>query len=661
MHISKIKIRNFRLLKDTILDLKKDISLLIGKNNTGKTSFIVLLEQFFNSKKFQYTDFPISIRNEINGINIDTNIDNLSIRLIIEIQYDEKDNLEVLSDFMLDIDPEITTVKILFECSIKKNSLLQKIEGIEEGEKIKFIEKNLINFQETKIYAFNDSEHPKCKDYITEYRHKLAAKDLKSVTDLINIQIIHARRNVASSEDNNSKTPLATLTTSHFNSKNDSDLPDANINDINTLILNMDEELEKKYDPIFKDFLKNAQDFLSISNLNVKSDIHSKTLFENSSQVTYGDSNGFLPEHLNGLGYMNILYLLLEIERKKDVFEKKDNSINLLFIEEPEAHTHPQMQYVFAKNIKEVLKKINNLQTLITSHSSHIVSHSNFEDIRYLKLEDNNVVIKNFHTELKNKYSKEPENFTFLEQYLNIQSAELFFASKVIFIEGVTERMLLPFFIQQFDREQVEIENKFTPLASQNISILEVGANAKAFARFLEFLDIQTLIITDIDTSVKKISDKEKITYPAHPVDGGGYTSNATIRYFLRAPEKFSDEKWKDWFKELIDHSLTSKYSNIRIAYQSKENEYHARSFEDAFISLNIKKIKEKMKENSDSIWGLKLKSELESNTDMYDLTDKIIDKKSDFAASLLFLALSENTQWEAPQYIKEGLKWISS
>ncbi|MFT4756852.1 MAG: putative ATP-dependent endonuclease of OLD family [Vicingaceae bacterium] len=293
MHISKIKIRNFRLLKDTILDLKKDISLLIGKNNTGKTSFIVLLEQFFNSKKFQYTDFPISIRNEINGINIDTNIDNLSIRLIIEIQYDEKDNLEVLSDLMLDIDPEITTVKILFECSIKKNSLLQKIEGIEEGEKIKFIEKNLIHFQETKIYAFNDSEHPKCKDYITEYRHKLAAKDLKSVTDLINIQIIHARRNVASSEDNNSKTPLATLTTSHFNSKNDSDLPDANINDINTLILNMDEELEKKYDPIFKDFLKNAQDFLSISNLNVKSDIHSKTLFENSSQVTYGDSNGF--------------------------------------------------------------------------------------------------------------------------------------------------------------------------------------------------------------------------------------------------------------------------------------------------------------------------------------------------------------------------------
>ncbi len=317
MHISKIKIKNFRLLKDTILDLKKDVSLLIGKNNTGKTSFIVLLEKFFNGKTPEYNDFPISIRNEINGINNDTIVDDLSIQLIIEIQYDENDNLEDISEFMLDLDPDITTVKILFECNIEKNSLLKKMEGIEGSEKVKFIEKNLSNFLKTTVYAFDDSEHPECKYYFTKYRHKLIPKNLKNVTDLINIQIIHARRNVASSEDNNGKTPLATLTTYHFNSKNDSDLPDANINEINTLVSGMDKALEKQYDPIFKDFLKNAQDFLNISNLNVKSDIQSKTLFENSSQVTYGYNNNILPEHLNGLGYMNILYLLLEIERKK--------------------------------------------------------------------------------------------------------------------------------------------------------------------------------------------------------------------------------------------------------------------------------------------------------------------------------------------------------
>ena len=107
----------------------------------------------------------------------------------------------------------------------------------------------------------------------------------------------------------------------------------------------------------------------------------------------------------------------------------------------------------------------------------------------------------------------------------------------------------------------------------------------------------------------------------------------------------------------MLKDSLKSKHANIKIAYQSKENEYHARSFEDAFISLNIKKIKN----NIDDISGLKNIEELKSNTDMYDLTNEIIDKKSDFSASLLFLALSKDTQWETPQYIKEGLQWITS
>ncbi len=146
-------------MRDTTLDLKKNISLLIGKNNTGKTSFLVLLEHFFHKKKFHYNDFPVSIRNEINSISNDTDIDKLSIQLIIEIQYDESDNLEVLSDFMLDLDPEITTVKMLFECSIEKNIILKKMEGIEDDEKVRFIEKNLNKFLKTKIYAFNDSEH----------------------------------------------------------------------------------------------------------------------------------------------------------------------------------------------------------------------------------------------------------------------------------------------------------------------------------------------------------------------------------------------------------------------------------------------------------------------------------------------------------------------
>jgi len=65
MYISKIKIQNFRLLKNSVLDLEgqkeKQKSLLIGRNNSGKTSFIMLFDKFLKSSRtFNFDDFRLS-------------------------------------------------------------------------------------------------------------------------------------------------------------------------------------------------------------------------------------------------------------------------------------------------------------------------------------------------------------------------------------------------------------------------------------------------------------------------------------------------------------------------------------------------------------------------------------------------------------------------
>jgi putative SOS response-associated peptidase YedK len=63
-------------------------------------------------------------------------------------------------------------------------------------------------------------------------------------------------------------------------------------------------------------------------------------------------------------------------EFKKTHSESNQSVVNLLFIEEPEAHTHPQMQYVFIKNIKNFLSKKKsdlNLQTVITTEANDLV------------------------------------------------------------------------------------------------------------------------------------------------------------------------------------------------------------------------------------------------------------------------------------------------
>ena len=103
MHIEKIYVQNFRLLKDTTIDLQKELSLIIGRNNTGKTSLLALLDKFYNNKKFDFNDFSLSIRKNLYKINKDTNIYDLAIRMILEIEYNENDNLEHLSEFIIDL------------------------------------------------------------------------------------------------------------------------------------------------------------------------------------------------------------------------------------------------------------------------------------------------------------------------------------------------------------------------------------------------------------------------------------------------------------------------------------------------------------------------------------------------------------------------------
>lgn len=208
--------------------------------------------------------------------------------------------------------------------------------------------------------------------------------------------------------------------------------------------------------------------------IKIVSTLQHKELLKDNTTVMY-DHNGehLLPENYNGLGYLNLISMIFEIELLLSDFriENKPNEepadINLLFIEEPEAHTHPQMQYIFIKNIKDILKnassgedgKAFNLQTIISTHSCHITSESDFNDIKYFyKTHHNEVITKNLK-DLKDEYEKDGElnNYKFLKQYLTLHRAELFFADKAIFIEGDTERILLPAMMKKLIKNTLRI------------------------------------------------------------------------------------------------------------------------------------------------------------------------------------------------------------
>ena len=262
MHLKKVIIKNFRLLKDSSLDLRDNLSLLVGKNNTGKTSLLVLFEKFlYQPNTFHYNDFPISLRKQIDNLTEDTNINDLAIRMVLEIEYDENDDLENLSEFILDLDPTIKTVKILFECNINKKSLLKVIsEDYAEGEnKQKLIIKLLDKHLETKVYIFDDSKTKSIDEFLRIKRNELVPKELKYVHDLINLQIIPARRQVISSDDSGRNKPLSKITTDYFDSENE--ISNDDIRKVNELILQMDEKLEDTYEGFFKEFADFFKDF----------------------------------------------------------------------------------------------------------------------------------------------------------------------------------------------------------------------------------------------------------------------------------------------------------------------------------------------------------------------------------------------------------------
>jgi len=671
MQINQIKIKNFRLLQDFTIDLEENLSLVIGKNNTGKTSLLSLLERFLrvNQNNFTFHDFNIPFQKEIEkavkeGIAKD-DFKDLGISLKLYIEYFKDDSLENISDLILNLAPNENFLILSFAYSLNYDRYTRLKEDYLEFKKI-FKNKTVLDYLKK-----NHKQYFKISKSVVEYNNETNSIEIddKQISKIITLKTISAKRDVANEEGESARSnkTLSNLCYKFFNSLNKTD--SADIIELQNNLIETDDKLNVTYEKTFKKIIEDAVRFSynkNESQIAIKSNLEEVNILRGNSSVVYNQSEQELPEDYNGLGYMNLFAMIFNLRIIFDSFKKehcpreKPSDINLLFIEEPEAHTHPQMQYVFINNIKSLLsegkKGLSNLQTIISTHSAHITSQSSFNDIKYFYKKSVNSVISKNLSELKNRYGTGDEgkrNFQFLKRYLTLNKSELFFVEKVIFIEGNTERILLPYMMTKIDSENSGIEN-YNPLLSQNISIVEVGAYAHVFDNFLTFLGLKTLIITDLD-SVKTNANGSKCK-----VSEGTHTSNASIKYFLKDVDfntlKTLPHKSKILFKN-DNNWKENKDGLICIAYQTKQNGYHARSFEDAFISLNL----EFIKSNKDEFKSLKSKDKLDTiKPDYYDIADNCIVKKTLFATDILYYSSENFTEWQVPEYIKEGLLWLS-
>jgi putative ATP-dependent endonuclease of OLD family len=335
----------------------------------------------------------------------------------------------------------------------------------------------------------------------------------------------------------------------------------------------------EKLKKIIDEFLVSFTDKNKTSNISLgESDI--KSILEKVSL-------GVLNQQNLGLGTMNRLYMAAELLHLK---KENWNGLKMCLIEELEAHLHPQAQM----KIIEALQKETEVQFILSTHSPNLASKVKLHNLilcnNNLALPLGEVPNEENETSNKDKYTKlDKYDYKFLERFLDVTKANLFFAKGVILVEGWSEEIILPIIAKKLGFDLTEKE----------ISIVNVGSTAylkfaKIFLRQnnLEKINIPVAIITDLDNrpeatdnsfcSIKKEEKEKKLKELDESFKNTNvflsYTSDWTLEWCL-----YKSETLSKIFKESVSkiHSGTDefkagKFEEVKFVSKLRKDKGHS-------------------------------------------------------------------------------------
>lgn len=504
MYISKVKIQNFRCFEDIHIEFNDGLNVIIGENNSGKTTILKSLELILNplkSKKLIFDDF-------YRGINIkNPKSPEITLQLTIKSSgEDMQEDLALVSSWVTKLeDPweaQLTYIYYLPENDSKKyeyeiNKLLEDAQS--SNDDFWYVLNKYVPKYIWRIYG---------GDFNT--KNKVDTDDLYKFS----CELLDALRDVESELFHGNKKILRQV----FNHFLDYEIKYRDIRD--------EEEEEEKYleleskrkgfqttiEPVIEDVKRRirTQEVELFSKFTgaleggtpeISGTINEEDIIS-SLQLIIPKLNYHIPISNNGLGYCNLTYISLVLSKMKMLSSDQygDNAIiyPILSIEEPEAHLHPALQYNFLKSLSEEAKKKNNVrQIFVTTHSTHITSAVDLDSIICMTITEGNIQVaypgKVFSDSLEDQESKH-----YIERFLDATKSNLLFSKSVIFVEGLAELLILPL--------MAEIQEK--SFEQSHVAIISVdGLVFKHFVKLFGASNVSQLVNYSLKRKVACVMD----------------------------------------------------------------------------------------------------------------------------------------------------------
>lgn len=694
MKIKSIEISNYRKIKNAQLNMEDNITVLAGANNSGKTSLVELFDSVFAKPKgklpLNKNDFPVELceewgkrvfplfkeaflsnkKEDAQTIIREKILENdtvmiLPITLKIQVDYDkETDDIRNFADYIMELSPDNISFYFIYRYELNKTLFLNNFE--------KYYEKLQSRFH--KVPDGNESldrlERTICETLLAWYDESCTEEayfcdslydnsvhmDVSEFKSLFNFGHITAGR--ALDDERTDKSRILSKNVVDIASQADDwkamtkELPDKIIQPIQNA------GIQDKVRMVSLDPLKGTMDAIAqtnggqAGNIIIDMDITEdsiKSLLKSITSAKYQMGDYYLNESSQGLGYSNLIYIHLQLEKYKKTIDPL--VVNFFVIEEPEAHMHPQMQNAFAQYLFNYYKDENDIQGMLTTHSHEVVRNAHISQLRVIR-QTGKFTCELYDLRIfKNSLEKtKPEVLDFYDFFYTINFPDLIFADKIVMYEGDTERMLLKSIIGS---------EEFKSLGNQYISFVQVGgAYAHMYFPIVNYLGIKAIILTDLDyrDTAKTKSDVLSSTI-----------SNSTIKHFYKESHSQCDSTADLSVREIYEwqsHSSPLEFGDKKKVYLGFQGEKDnlSRTLEEAMLAkfFGVSAIEEKSKDE----WKeMRTDNQLRfsiPNKDKSALRD-IIHSSSNGKTDFMYSVIMKKIQMKMlPDYIREALEWLA-